>query len=173
MKRYMLLALTLLLMFITACGYGAGRDSINRSTVHSLDLKSIMGKWYEIARFDHRFERGMEYVTATYIPLPDGSVEVQNRGEIEGKEHISIGHAKPTDEPGRLRVSFFWKFYSDYNILAIAPDGEWMIVGSKSPKYLWILSRKPTLPEKTLHYIISLASQRGYNVDKLMYIKQH
>lgn len=172
MKRYMLVGITLLLMFIAACGYGAGRDNINRSTVSSLDLKSIMGVWYEIARFDHRFERGMDYVTATYIPLTDGTVEVQNRGVIDGKEHISIGHAKPTNEPGRLRVSFFWKFYSDYNILAIAPDGEWMIVGSKSPKYLWILSRKPKLPEKTLSYIVSLASQRGYNTDKLIYVKQ-
>ena len=56
--------------------------------------------------------------------------------------------------------------------MAIAPDGEWMIVGSKSPKYLWILSRKPTLPEKTLNYVVTLAAQRGYNVDKLKYVKQ-
>lgn len=173
MRRYMLLGLTLILMFITACGYGAGRDNINRNTVSSLDLKSIMGVWYEIARFDHRFERGMDYVTATYVPLPDGTIEVQNRGLRDGEEHISIGHAKPTNEPGRLRVSFFWKFYSDYNILAIAPDGEWMIVGSKSSKYLWILSRKPVLSEMTLHYVVSLASQRGYNTDKLIYVKQH
>lgn len=173
MKKYMLLGIALLLMFVTACGYGAGRDSVNRSTVTSLDLKSIMGLWYEIARFDHHFERDMEYVTATYTLLPDGSVEVKNKGMRGNEEHVSIGHAKTTDNPGRLRVSFFWKFYSDYNIMAIAPDGEWMIVGSKSPKYLWILSRKPSLPEKTLNYVVTLAAQRGYNVDKLKYVKQH
>lgn len=172
MKRFMLLGITLLLMLLTACSYGAGRDSINRHTVAKLDLRSIMGTWYEIARFDHRFERGMEYVTATYTLLPDGTVEVSNKGFRDGKEHISIGHAKPTNEAGRLRVSFFWKFYSDYNILAIAPDGEWMIVGSKSPKYLWLLSRTPSLPEQSLRYIISLAAQRGYNTDELIFVKQ-
>ena len=98
-------------MLITACSYGAGRDNINRRTVDTLDLKSIMGTWYEIARFDHRFERDMEQVTATYILQPDGTVEVKNRGIRNGEEHISTGHAKPTDEAGRLRVSFFWKFY--------------------------------------------------------------
>ncbi|MBQ3536734.1 MAG: lipocalin family protein [Alistipes sp.] len=172
MKRFMLIGIALLLMLLTACSYGAGRDSINRHTVSSLDLNSIMGKWYEIARFDHRFERGMEYVTATYTLQPDGTVEVKNQGMRGKEEHISIGHAKTTDEPGKLRVSFFWKFYSDYNILAIAPDGSWMIVGSSSPKYLWILSRTPTLPAKTLEYVTSLAAQRGYNTEKLIFVKQ-
>lgn len=168
----MFIGISLLLMLITACCYGAGRDSIDRRTVASLDLKSIMGTWYEIARFDHSFERGMEQVTATYTLQEDGMVEVKNRGIRDGEEHISIGHAKTTDEPGRLRVSFFWKFYSDYNILATAPDGEWMLIGSKSPKYLWILARKPSLPEPTLRYIVALSAQRGYNVDKLIFVKQ-
>ena len=172
MKRFMLIGLTLLFMMIAACCCGAGRDSIDRHTVKSLDLKSIMGTWYEIARFDHRFERGMERVTATYTLWPDGTIEVKNQGVRDGQEHISMGHAKPTDEPGQLRVSFFWKFYSDYNILAVAPDGGWMIIGSSSPKYLWILSRTPKLPEKTLEHIVELAAQRGYNVANLIYVKQ-
>jgi lipocalin len=173
MKRFMLIGIALLFALITACCYGAGRDNIDRRTVEHLDLKSIMGTWYEIARFDHRFERGMEYVTATYTLLPDGTVEVKNRGLRDNKEHISMGHAKTTRNPGQLRVSFFWKFYSDYNILAIAPNGEWMLIGSSSPKYLWILSRTPTLPQKQLDYIIALAAQRGYNTNKLIFVKQN
>ena len=116
-------------MLITACCYGAGRDSIDRRTVADLDLKSIMGTWYEIARFDHSFERGLEQVTATYTLQDDGTVEVKNRGILNGEERISVGHAKSTDEAGRLRVSFFWRFYSDYNVLSIAPNGEWMLIG--------------------------------------------
>ena len=169
----MLIGIVLLFALITACCYGAGRDNIDRRTVEHLDLKSIMGTWYEIARFDHRFERGMEYVTATYTLLQDGTVEVKNRGLRDNKEHISMGRAKTTRNPGQLRVSFFWKFYSDYNILAIAPNGEWMMIGSSSPKYLWILSRTPTLPQKQLDYIIALAAQRGYNTNKLIFVKQN
>ena len=172
MKRFMLIGIALLFMLLTACCYGAGRDSIDRRTVAKLDLKSIMGTWYEIARFDHRFERGMEYVTATYTLLPDNTVEVKNRGMRGDEEHISIGHAKTTSEPGQLRVSFFWKFYSDYNIMAVGEKGGWMLIGSSSPKYLWILSRTPTLPQKQLEYIIALAAQRGYNVNKLIFVKQ-
>jgi apolipoprotein D and lipocalin family protein len=114
----------------------------------------------------------MEYVTATYTLLPDNTVEVKNRGMRGDEEHISIGHAKTTSEPGQLRVSFFWKFYSDYNIMAVGEKGEWMLIGSSSPKYLWILSRTPTLPQKQLEYIIALAAQRGYNVNKLIFVKQ-
>ena len=172
MKRVMFIGISLLLMLITACCYGAGRDSIDRRTVADLDLKSIMGTWYEIARFDHSFERGMEQVTATYTLQDDGTVEVKNRGILNGEERISVGHAKSTDEAGRLRVSFFWRFYSDYNVLSIAPNGEWMLIGSKSPKYLWILSRKPSLPEPTIKYIVALAAQRGYKVEKLIFVKQ-
>ena len=171
MKKSMFIGIALLLMFITACGYGAGRDGINRRTIDKLDLNSIMGQWYEIARFDHRFERGMEAVTANYTLQSDGTVLVENRGVRDGKEQLAVGHAKRSDDEGRLRVSFFWKFYSDYNILAMGDRGEWMLVGSHSSRYLWILSRTPSMPEKQLQYVVSLAAQRGYDVDKLIYVK--
>ena len=172
MKRFMLIGIALLFMLLTACCYGAGRDSIDRRTVAKLDLKSIMGTWYEIARFDHRFERGMEYVTATYTLLPDNTVEVKNRGMRGDEEHISIGHAKTTSEPGQLRVSFFWKFYSDYNIMAVGEKGEWMLIGSSSPKYLWILSRTRQLDATTKHKICDIAQRRGYDTRDLIWVKQ-
>ena len=171
MKRQYVISI--IAAFLATLGCNAQPRTINRTTVTTLDINRYMGKWYEIARFDHRFERGMEYVTATYTLLQDGTVEVKNHGLRDNKEHISMGHAKTTRNPGQLRVSFFWKFYSDYNILAIAPNGEWMMIGSSSPKYLWILSRTPTLPQKQLDYIIALAAQRGYNTNKLIFVKQN
>ena len=168
-RRMLLLALTLLFGLLA---YESIGQDIDRTRVEKFDLQSFLGRWYEIARLDHRFERGMEYVTATYTLLPDNTVEVKNRGMRGDEEHISIGHAKPSGEPGQLRVSFFWKFYSDYNIMAVGEKGEWMLIGSSSPKYLWILSRTPTLPQKQLEYIIALAAQRGYNVNKLIFVKQ-
>ena len=168
----MLIGIALLFMLLTACCYGAGRDSIDRRTVAKLDLKSIMGTWYEIARFDHRFERGMEYVTATYTLLPDNTVEVKNRGMRGDEEHISIGHAKTTSEPGQLRVSFFWIFYSDYNILEVGEGGQWALVGSRSPQYLWILSRTPELDDATKSLILAEADRRGYDTNKLIWVKQ-
>ena len=98
----------------------------------------------------------------------NGKIKVVNRGIRNGKPTEAIGKAKTTDIPGQLRVSFFWEFYSDYNILAMGKSGEWALIGSNSPKYLWILSRTPHLSSSTLEYIIRLAQARGYDTDKLI-----
>lgn len=144
-------------------------QDIDRSLVEHFDIESFLGRWYEIARMDHRFERGMSDVVADYNMLPDGKISVVNSGVKDGRRSFSYGKAKLTDTPGRLRVSFFWFFYSDYNILAMGERGEWALVGSKSPKYLWILAREPHLPESTLHDIVAIARRRGYATDELIY----
>jgi lipocalin len=69
-------------------------------------------------------------------------------------------------------VSFFLFFYSDYNVLALGDNYDWALVGSKSPKYLWILSRTPSLPDATIEYILSIARERGYNTDDLIWVRQ-
>ncbi len=168
-KFRMTVVLLLLMMLLAACVYNAGRDTIDRSTVANFNLKKFMGRWYEIARFDHRFERGMTDVTADYTLLNNGMVEVVNEGMRSGKLHRSEGRAKTTAQSGRLRVSFFWIFYSDYNILEMGEQGEWALVGSRSPQYLWILSRTPELPDSTVNYILSQATRRGYNVENLIF----
>lgn len=168
-KFRMTVVLLLLMMLLAACVYNAGRDSIDRSTVKNFSLDSLMGRWYEIARFDHNFERGMREVTADYRLQEDGMVEVINTGLRGDEVRQSIGRAKTTAEPGRLRVSFFWIFYSDYNILDMGEKGEWALIGSRSPRYLWILSRTPTLPDATIDHIIDLAERRGYNTENLIF----
>ena len=161
----MLLAIPFLL---SACAYEQYGTNIDTSTVRDFDLRNFMGRWYEIARFDHRFERGMSDVVADYTLLPNGRIEVVNSGMKDGQLSIAKGKAKISKIPGKLRVSFFWFFYADYNVLAMGQDGEWALIGSKSPKYLWILSRTPTLPEPTLQHIIDIARARGYNTEKLI-----
>ena len=81
----------------------------------------------------------------------------------------AVGRARPGRRPGQLRVSFFWIFYSDYNVLALGDDYGWALVGGGSPKYLWILSRTPSLPQETLERILKLASDRGYDTDPVSY----
>ena len=158
---------------LALCGLCATAMSqkVDNSTITSFDLDRYLGRWYEIARFDHRFERGMTDVTADYTLQSDGMVEVVNEGMRGGKLHRSVGRAKTTSHPGQLKVSFFWIFYSDYNILEVGEGGQWALVGSRSPQYLWILSRTPTLPEATVDYIVSQASKRGYDVDKLIFLR--
>ncbi len=165
----LLLLLTILFTLCAVTGRCAIKGKIDRSVVKSLDLNNYMGRWYEVARFDHSFERGMSNVTAEYTLQPDGMVRVVNRGVREGKQHEAIGKAKTTPEAGRLRVSFFMFFYSDYNIMEMAENGEWALVGSRSPKYLWILSRTPKMSQAVISHILQLARERGYDTSELIF----
>lgn len=148
---------------------------IDTSTVHKLDLKKFMGKWYEIARYEHRFERGMTHVTATYTLMPDGKIRVVNRGVKDGEPKEVVGKVRqpnPVEYPGRLEVSFFLWFYSDYYILELSPDYQYAVIGSSSDKYLWILSRSPEMPQLQLEEIVAGIARRGYDVSRLVYVEQ-
>ncbi len=170
-----MILITLILATLVGSVLCAPNNScINRTTVSEIDLQRFMGHWYEIARYDHPFERHLEAVETDYRLLENGKIEVINRGidGRTGKEKVARGKARTTDHVGRLRVSFFWFFYSDYNILALGPDYSWALIGSRSPKYLWILSRTPHLPASTLREILHLAEQRGYSTAPLLFIDQ-
>lgn len=147
---------------------------MRQKTVGQLDVRRYMGLWYEIARYDHRFERGMSDVTAEYVLRENGMISVINRGTKDGKRHVARGKAKMPDksQPGRLKVSFFLWFYSDYYILELAEDYSYVLIGSSSDKYLWILSRTPQLGEEQKNFLLSRARQRGYDTSKLLWVEQ-
>ena len=150
---------------------------MNLSTVKQLDLNRYMGTWYEIARFDHSFERNLTGVSATYGLLPNGRITVLNQGykdSLNGKLKKAKGKAKQPDpqEPGKLKVAFFLFFYADYFILELDEDYRWALIGSSSDKYLWILSRTPSLDKAVLGHILTKAKARGYDTDQLIWVEQ-
>lgn len=161
---------TLVLMLATVLSCHA--QKVDNSTVPSLDVQKYLGRWYEIARFNHSFERDVQYATAMYTMKPDGTVRVVNNGIREGKDKTSIGKAKLTATPGLLRVSFFGPFYSDYRVMMIDSDYRYALVGSKSSKYLWILSRTPQVPVEDMRGIINEAIRRGYDTSGLIWVEQ-
>lgn len=154
-----------------SCRADNGNQKIDNSTIETLDVARFMGKWYEIARYDHRFEKDMTNVSATYTLLDNGRIEVLNAGYKNGEYKEIKGKAKQPnpDDPGKLKVSFFLWFYSDYYILDIAPDYSHVIIGSSTDKYLWIMSREPVLPDNILSELIEKIRQRGYDMDRLVF----
>jgi apolipoprotein D and lipocalin family protein len=148
-------------------------ENMDLTTVKQLDLERYMGTWYEIARFDHPFERGLTHVTATYELRPDGKIKVTNAGRKNGKLKTADGKAKQPNpsEPGKLKVAFFLFFYADYNVLELDENYEWALIGSSSDKYLWILSRTPVMEKVTLEHILMKARERGYDTSKLIWVK--
>ena len=145
--------------------------TVDNSTVSTLDLNRYLGKWYEIARFDHKFERNMMQCTATYVLQDNGTIKVTNQGIKNGKWKTSVGKAKITEIPGLLRVSFFGPFYSDYRVMMLAPDYSYALVGGSNDNYLWILSRTPKLDQSTRSEILHAANARGYKTDNLIWIE--
>jgi lipocalin len=138
-------------------------------------LNRFLGKWYEVARYEHRFERGMTHVTAEYSLREDGKIKVVNKGVKDGKTKEIIGKAKqpdPINHPGKLKVSFFLWFYSDYYIMELDENYQYAVIGSSTDKYLWILSRTPELPYDTVIDLVNRLQQRGYDTEKLTWVQQ-
>ena len=151
------------------------KDTINTSTVSQFDLSRYLGTWYEIAKFDHSFERGMDNAMAQYILEDDGTVVVLNTAWKDGQFKIVEGKAKypdPEKEPGALKVSFFMFFYSEYNVMMVDENYTISLVGSKTDNYLWILSRTPVPDPDLLQAVLDEAKARGYDTSKLIWVDQ-
>jgi apolipoprotein D and lipocalin family protein len=145
--------------------------------VTSFELDRYLGQWFEIARLDHTFERGMSDVTATYRLQDDGSVKVINRGyDTQGQRwKEAIGRARFIDDPNTasLKVSFFGPFYGGYHVIALDQnDYRWSLVAGPSRDYLWILSRERTLPTEIRKQLVAQAQRLGFATDHLIWVEQ-
>ena len=145
------------------------------TTVRNLDLERYLGKWYEIARLDHGFERGLSHVTATYSKRNDDGIRVINRGYDSRKKEWkeAEGKAYPVAEStiGRLKVSFFGPFYVGYNILALDTENyRYSLVSGPNRSYLWILSRTPMMEHGVLERLVLLAQKLGFDTSQLIYV---
>ena len=170
MKSLFIATLVAAVIPLTACS-----KDFDNSTVKEFDLSRYLGLWYEIARYDHSFEKGMDNTMAQYILQDDGTVVVLNTGWKNGKFKLAEGKAKykdPEGDPGHLRVSFFLFFYSDYNVMMVDENYQISLVGSKAEKYLWILSRTPVPDPDLLRMVLDEAEQRGYDTSQLIWVDQ-
>jgi apolipoprotein D and lipocalin family protein len=136
----------------------------------TVDLQRYLGRWYEIARYEQRFERGCQAATAEYSLREDGKIDVVNRCKRNGRLDEARGVAKVVDQKSntKLKVSFFWPFYGDYWILDHADDYSWSIVGDPSGRYLWILSREADPSSLHVRELISRAAALGYDTSMLV-----
>ena len=143
--------------------------------VKGFDVNRYLGTWYEIARLDHSFERGLSNVTAAYTLRPDGGIDVLNKGydrekgawkEAEGKAYF-LG----LKDVGRLKVSFFGPFYGGYNVIALdREEYSWSVVCGPKMKYFWILARQPRMDPGKLEELVGFAAARGFDTDGLILV---
>lgn len=145
--------------------------------VKPFDKEKYLGKWYEIARMDFKFERNLNNTTAEYSLKDNGMIKVINRGYNVKKEKWTqaTGKAKfvGDENVAMLKVSFFGPFYAGYNVIAIDPGYQYALVAGKSLKYLWILSRSKTIPEDVKNNYLEIAQKIGYKTDDLIWVEHN
>lgn len=144
--------------------------------VCDVDLERYLGTWYEIARYPHRFEQGLEQVTATYLQKHNGKIRVINEGVKRGVSKVAKATAwvEDSDCTGRLLVRFFPPFKSAYNIVKLDQDGyEYAVVVGRKKKSLWILSRSPVMDKKLYKELVEFAVSLGFRKRKIRKVNQN
>ena len=144
--------------------------------VENFNISRYIGKWYEIARLDHSFERGMENVSAEYTMRDDGGMKVLNRGiKNHGKQKVAEGKAYfvEAENKGHLKVSFFWPFYSSYIIFELGNNYQYAFVTSDSKSYLWLLARTPCVSKSLKDSFIKKSASLGFKTSELIYVNHN
>jgi len=169
MKAFIVVSLTLILTACTGLPEGV-------KPVKDFDINRYLGTWYEIARLDHSFERGLDSVNATYTLTEDGGVKVVNRGfsikektwkTAEGKAYFVAGQ-----DQGHLKVSFFGPFYSSYVVFELDKQNyQYAFVAGYNTSYLWLLSRTPSISMELLQRFKDQANALGFDSNKLIMVK--
>ena len=148
------------------------------TTVPNVDINKYSGKWYEIARLPNSFEKGLVCVTAEYQPREDGKISITNTGRKEDdiarvKSVQGKAWVPDINEPGRLKVQFFWPFRGGYYIFHLDLENyQYALVGDPSRKYLWMLARSPEMEESLYQELIEIARKNEFATDKLLRVRQ-
>lgn len=143
--------------------------------VQGFKVQPYLGKWYEIARLDHSFERGMEQVSAEYTLKEDGGIRVLNRGYVtqtgQWKDAEGKAYFVKKDDEGYLKVSFFGPFYGSYIIFELEQNYEYAFVSGPDTSYLWLLARKPHIAPEIIERFKTRAKELGFKTENLIFVK--
>ena len=144
--------------------------------VQGFEADRYLGTWYEIARFDHSFERGLSQITANYSMRDDGGIRVLNRGynaeEGEWNEAEGKAYFVEDEQTGHLKVSFFGPFYASYVVAELDKENyRYSLVTGPDKTYLWILARTPELPQEVLDSLLGKAKALGFDTSKLIWVE--
>ena len=164
-------ALICMVLLFTACS----SKNPPLQTVQKVDIYRYLGTWYEIARYEHFFEKDCKNVSANYSMLDEQTIKVVNRctNMLTNEKKEAIGRAYATDDTNsKLKVSFFRPFYGDYWVMILDENYDYVVVGTPSREYLWILCRKPILDEKIKNEILQKLPTLGFDASKLIWTIQ-
>lgn len=169
-------------ILVVACSLGflvllnsCSSNPKNAEPIENFDVNKYLGTWYEIARFDFRFEKDLDNVSAQYSLNEKGNVMVLNSGynykKEEWKRADGLAKFRGDENVATLKVSFFGPFYSGYNVVALDENYQYALVAGKNLDYLWILSRTKNIPDQVKADYLKIAKEIGYDTSKLIWVK--
>ena len=166
-----------IVLLASLCLFGCTGSPEGVYPVKTFQLPAYLGEWYEIARLDHSFERGMSSVTATYSMRSDGGVKVLNKGFKEDSQEWGEAEGKAyfvdSSDVGHLKVSFFGPFYGSYIIFELdTTNYQYAFISGMNTDYLWLLARTPTVSNELIAHFVQRASELGFNTDQLIFVDQ-
>ena len=171
-KIVSLFCMTLLSLFFVAC---STKQDTDLKTVEKVDLQRYLGDWYEIARYEHKFQKDCKNVKANYSLREDKKIQIVNSctkiSTNEFKDAKAVAY-NVDETNSKLNVSFFRPFYGDYWILDLDKDYKYAIIGTPSKEYLWILSREKTMNQDLLNKLLEKITNMGFDKSKLIYTVQ-
>jgi apolipoprotein D and lipocalin family protein len=146
--------------------------------VDNFQIQRYLGTWYEIARLDHIFERGLSNVSATYTLRKDGGIDVLNKGfdqkNDKWKQVKGRAYFLKDNTIGQLKVTFFWPFYGGYNLISLDKDNySYALVCGPKRSYLWILAREKTLDQPVIDNLVETADKLGFKTENLIFIEHN
>lgn len=175
MKAKNSILITILFIGLVALLNGCAAIPKNAKAVDNFDVQRYLGTWYEIARFDFRFEKDLDNVSAQYSLNEKGNVMVLNSGfnyvKEEWKKADGLAKFRGKQDIAELKVSFFGPFYAGYNVIALDENYQYALIAGKSLDYLWILSRTKSIPEDIKMKYLDIAKGIGYDTSKLIWVK--
>ncbi len=142
--------------------------------IQNFDINRYLGVWYEVARFDFRFEKNLDNTSAQYRLDKNGNVIVLNSGynfiKKEWKKAEGLAKFRSQKDIAALKVSFFGPFYSGYNVVALDENYQYALIAGKNLDYLWILSREKNIPQDVKSNYLQIAAEIGYDTSRLVWV---
>ena len=175
MKTINIISITVLSIGIVALLNSCSSIPKKAKGVENFDVNQYLGTWYEIARFDFRFEKDLDNVSAQYSLNEKGNVNVLNSGynfiKKEWTKAEGLAKFRGDKNTAELKVSFFGPFYSGYNVISLDRNYQYALIAGKNLDYIWILSRTKEIPEEIKTKYLKLATEIGYDTSKLIWVK--
>jgi apolipoprotein D and lipocalin family protein len=156
---------------------GCGAKHSPLKTVASVDIPRFMGDWYVIANIPTWIEEGAHNAVESYRLEKDGTIATSftfRKGSFDGpvKTYHPRGFVRDTGTNAEWDMRFIWPLKAEYLIIYLDEGYTQTVIGRTKRDYVWIMARRPAIPEEDYAKIVAYLAMQGYDISKLQKVPQ-